>query len=74
MLSVEVGQLVEIDGVRQESREYLNLKVMPFAEVAPQVVFQVSGSNNIPAAVAWYNYLDHRGLFAERSVWRDRGE
>jgi hypothetical protein len=35
MLSVEVSQLVEIDGIRQEFREYLNLKVMPFAEVAP---------------------------------------
>lgn len=57
---------MEIDGVRQKSREYLNLKVMLFAKVASQVVRQVSSSNDVPTAVAWHDDFDHRGLFAER--------
>lgn len=65
---------MEIHGVmRQEFWEYLNLKVVLFAKVASQVVCQVSSSNDVPTAMAWYDDFDHRGLFAERSV-RRRGK
>lgn len=61
---------MEFSGVRQEFREYLNLEVMLFAKVASQIVRQVSGSNDVPTAMTWYDDFDHRGLFAKRSVWR----
>jgi hypothetical protein len=52
--------------------DYLNVKVMPFAKVAPQVVCQISGSDNIPAIVTGDHDLNHFVLFREISVLPQR--
>lgn len=55
--------MVVDDGARQEVKEYLNLKIMPFTKVGPQVVFQVISGNDIPAVMTWDNDFHHFGRF-----------
>lgn len=66
MLSVLVNK--RFGSLKQESREYLNLKIVLFAKLVPQVVCQVSSRDNIPAAMARHNYLDHIGQFVDDNL------
>lgn len=59
--SILRGQSKNSNGAKQdsESREYLDLKIISFTKVAPQVIGQVTSSENVPAVIAWDNDLDH---------------
>lgn len=69
VLSVLVNE--RLGSLKEGYREYLNLKIMLlmlFAKVVPQVVRQVSSRDNIPAAMARHNYLDHIGQCADDNL------
>lgn len=66
--AVGCGQPGLNGGRSRRPSKYFDLEIVSLAKVAPQVVCQVTSSNNVPAAVTWDNDLDHFGLFTERWV------